>query len=467
MAMRLAEVARATGGILLVGSPESLLPAVSIDSRRITAEQIFIPITGERFRGQDFVTEVIDKGAAGVFTEEWGDSLKRHVAEAVGIRAVVKVASGNQALTDVARLARRKSKAKAIAITGSSGKTSTKNLLAGALSMESKVYVSPANYNNEVGVPLTIIKAPPDVDFLILELGMRGIGQIKELAELAAPDIGVITNVGEAHLGLLGSREKIAAAKAELLEALPPRGVAIINADDDFAPDMASLCRAAVLTFGLADRADFRATDVRLDDEARPTFVLRTPTDDCEIVLRLSGRHSVMNALAAAAAATAAGASLEGIQRGLAQVEPPPMRLQVVEVGDIKIINDCYNANPGSVMVALGTLSDTRAPGRHVAILGDMAELGDYAQEAHLRVGAAAVAMGVDLLICVGALAKGIVEGALSAGMDAGVCHWFADVAEAGENLAPLLRPGDLVLLKGSRVMGLERLVEYLDSSGG
>lgn len=464
--MGLDEVARATGGILLIGSPGELLPEVSIDSRSITAAQIFIPISGERFRGQDFVTEAIDKGAAGVITEEWTDSLKLQVAAATGINAVIKVASGNQALMDIARLARGKSQAKVIAITGSTGKTSTKNLLVGALSMESKVHVSPANYNNEIGVPLTIIKAPPEVDFMVLEFGMRGIGQIKKLAELAAPDIGVITNVGEAHLGLLGSREKIAAAKAELLEALPPSGVAIINADDEFAPRMMSVCRAAVLTFGLSERADFRATDVHLDEEARPTFVLRTPTGVCEIVLRLSGRHSVLNALAAAAAATAAGASLEAVRRGLAQVESPPMRLRTVRIGDIRMIDDCYNANPASVMVALATLGEMRVAGRRVAILGDMAELGDYAREGHLRVGAAVVATDVDLLIGVGTLAKRVLEGALGEGMDAGACHWFGDVAEAGEAIVSLLRPGDLVLLKGSRFMGLERLVERLKAEG-
>lgn len=464
--MRLAEVARATGGRLLIGSPEAFLPEVSIDSRSITREQMFMPLTGERFRGQDFVLDVIDKGAAGVFTEEWHDSLRSHVERSAHIKAVVEVASGNQALMDTARLARGTSGAKTIAITGSSGKTSTKNLLAGALSMESKVHASPANYNNEVGVPLTIIKAPADVDFLVLELGMRGAGQIRELAMMAAPDIGVITNVGEAHLGLLGSRENLAAAKAELLEALPDQGVAILNADDGYAPVLARFCRAAVLTFGLSERADFRATDVHLDEEARPTFVLRTPTEECEIALRVSGAHSVTNALAAAAAAVAAGASLAGVQRGLALVEPESMRLQTYEIGEVKIINDCYNANPASVIAALATLRDTRAPGRRVAVLGDMAELGEHTREAHLRVGEAAAAMGVDLLIGVGVLARDILDGAVEAGMSGGDCQWFSDVNEAGEALAALARPGDLVLLKGSRVMGLERLVDRLKAEG-
>ncbi len=410
---------------------------VSIDSRSVADGNLFVPLVAER-DGHEFVAAAVSAGAVCYLSSNG----------AVDERATaVVVPDTTAALTQLGRVARSRVEGPVVAVTGSVGKTSVKDLTAAACSATRKTHASEKSFNNELGVPLTLANAPDEVEVLILEMGARGVGHITELCEIGRPTVGVVTTVALAHSELFGSIEGVAAAKGELVEALPADGVAVLNADNPLVSAMSSRTSARVMSFGV-DAGDVRATAIELDEVLRPSFTLETPSGSVDLKLEVRGAHMAMNAAAAVAAALAVGVDLADAAAGLTAAELSPWRMEVSRAGNgLLVINDAYNANPTSMRAALAALSEVAAA-EFVAVVGEMAELGDEGEAEHLAITAEAAAAGVRL-IAVSAPAYG--EGALH-------------VNDRTEALSALGELGDgmAVLVKGSRVAGLEILASEL-----
>jgi UDP-N-acetylmuramoyl-tripeptide--D-alanyl-D-alanine ligase len=452
--LTLREVAAVTGGRLLDGDPDATATGVAVDSRVVRPGDLFVALPGGRTDGSLFAAAALQAGAAATVAPPG----------AVFAGPRVEVADPLAALAAVGAAVRARAGARVIGVTGSAGKTTTKDLLAGALATRLRVVANTASFNNEVGLPLTLARIEPDTQAVVVEMGARGPGHIAALARLARPDVGVVLNVGESHLGMFGSREAIAKAKGELVEALPAHGTAVLNADDPQVAAMADRTVAAVLRFGLGPAAAVRAEEVELDGEGRARFRLRTPGGTAEARLPAPGEHLVTGALAAAAAAHVLGLAPDEIAAGLASASLSPMRMQVQRRADgLTVVNDAYNANPSSVAAALKTLAALRRPGgRTVAVLGEMAELGEAAAAEHDRVGRLATRLGIDRLVGVGEPGRVMVNAARMEGMWPEEAHAVADPDAAVALLGPTLGPADVVLVKASRVVGLEVVAERL-----
>ncbi len=424
---------------------------VSTDTRRLRRGELFVALTGDNFDGHDFIPEAVARGAAAVIAEKG-----RLAATAIAV-PLIEVESTVHALGAIALYWRRQCKAKIVAVTGSAGKTTTKDMIAAILSNAGSLMSTHATENNEIGVAQTLLRMSEDADFCVLEFGMRGVGEIDYLARISRPDVAVITNIGEAHIGRLGSREAVAQAKAEVLHYLPENGVAVLNADDFFFGLLANMTSARVVSFGCRD-ADVVLEDVSLLNVSTTRALLRLPERSIEVMLQVPGRHNAMNAAAAAAAASALGIDADLIRNGLNQFQGSEMRSQVLTAPrGYTVINDAYNASPTSVRPALEVL--TTASGRKMFVFGDMLELGPTAEEAHRNMGELAAECGIDILIGVGQLAAL----AARAAAEAGVETYEAEHAAAAAKLAlDVVRPGDTVLVKGSRGMELETVVEEL-----
>jgi UDP-N-acetylmuramoyl-tripeptide--D-alanyl-D-alanine ligase len=365
------------------------------------------------------------------------------------------------ALGDLGRHARDRISASAVVagITGSTGKTSTKDLAAGALAAGRTTVASPASFNNEIGAPLTLLGAPDDVEAIVVEMGARGIGHIAYLTQIARPTAGIITNIGVAHAELFGTIEETAKAKGELLEALPPSGVAIVNADDPATPGLVERTAAAVVRAGHDRGADVRVVRVELDDELRPLVHFATPWGEGHARLNLRGAHQATNAAMALALAGSAGVALDAALEGLAAATGSHWRLELARTpAGALVLNDSYNANPASVHAALDALAGCDVKGRRIAVLGVMAELGARTDLEHRRVGEYAAALAVDEIVAVGDAAA-IAEAAREAGAHAVA---VAGAADALELLSALVQPDDAVLVKASRAAGFERVAQAL-----
>jgi UDP-N-acetylmuramoyl-tripeptide--D-alanyl-D-alanine ligase len=427
--------------------------SVEFDSRRVTPGGLFVAFAGQHADGHDHAAAAIDAGAvAAVVTRPVAVP---HVLVGDSLAAMAALA------TEVARCL----SATVIGITGSSGKTSTKDLVAALLERIGPTIAPPGSFNNELGHPYTVLRADTSTRFLVLETSARGIGHIRALTRIAPPRIGVVLNVGSAHLGEFGSREAIATAKAELVEALPAvtdGGIAVLNADDPLVAGMANRTRARVVTVGESAGVDVRADQVRLDDLGRATFRLTAPAGRAMVTLPLVGGHHVGNALAGAAVALECGLSVPAIAEALSVAGPRSRwRMEVVERADgVVVINDAYNANPESVRAALKTLAaiGRARSARTVAVLGEMAELGADAADEHDAIGRLAVRLDISRLIAVGAAARSMAHGAALEGSWDGESTWVADSDAALILLQHELRPGDVVLVKASRAASLERV---------
>lgn len=443
-------VVEATGAEL-VGEAAGPLSEISTDSRTIRPGALFVALRGERFDGHDFLDRAWTAGAGAALVE-------RQVTPPVG-RAVLRVDDTLRAYGDLARWWRARHDVLVIAVTGSTGKTSTKELIAGVVTRRLRTVASRSSFNNEIGLPATLLGLSAGDEAAVLEIAMRGPGEIAYLASIARPDVGVITNVGHSHLGRLGSREAIAAAKGELLEYLGDGGTAVLNADDPLVVEQSRRHRGRVLWYGFGPAADVRADELVLSGLAGSRFTLVMPGSRAPAHLRLPGRHMVQNALAAAAVGFAAGLDADTVAAGLAARAALPQRQEVATLANgARVINDSYNAAPDSVRAALAVLLDEPAQ-RRVACLGDMLEIGEQAVDEHRALGRDAAGV-VDLLIGVGELGAEIAAAAESAGVEV---HRAADADEAGRLLSELLRPGDLVLLKASRAVALERALSHLE----
>jgi len=435
--LSLAEVAELAGGKLHGGGNGTAVVtgAVTLDSRTVAAGDLFV---------------------AFVLTKRPDDALPC-VVVADPVEALGRLAAGVHARLVEGGLT-------TLGITGSSGKTSTKDLLGQVLAAAGPTVSPPGSFNNDIGLPLTVLSADETTRSLVLEMGARGIGHIARLCRVAPPRIGVVLNVGSAHLGEFGSPDGIARAKGELVESLPEDGTAVLNADDPRVLGMAARTRARVMTTGRGPDAEVRATGVSLDETARARFTLVVPGEQHPVALQVVGEHQVANALSAAGAALAAGMSAADVAAALSAAVPRSRwRMEVDRRADgVTVVNDAYNANPESMRAALAAL--TGLPGtRRIAVLGAMAELGAGATAEHERLGRDAAAAGIDLVVAVGADAVGIADGASAAGRRAGEesVH-VPDRAAARELLETLLRPGDVVLVKASRSYGLEVLAADL-----
>ncbi|MGI6033067.1 MAG: UDP-N-acetylmuramoyl-tripeptide--D-alanyl-D-alanine ligase [Coriobacteriales bacterium] len=471
MRLTLFEFAAAVQGELLndVSDKSShMVEGIVWDSRKIVTGCAFLALPGERVDGNDFIAEAARKGAAAIICTRMPDvSLVSLASEFKCL--LIYVEDGTEALTRLAAAWRERLNARVVGITGSTGKTSTKDFCASVLSQRFPTTATLANQNNELGVPNTVLSANEDDGALIVEMGMRGRGQIERLCSFVKPAYAVITNIGVSHLELLGSRENIARAKAELLEGIPDTGTAVLNADDAFTPFLIEHARleergVRIITYGLSRDADVRAQDISYDDQGCARFALVLPKGTrAEAELRLPGAHNVSNALAAAALGVGIGLTAAEIARGLSVAEGSGMRMEVKHLpSGITVIDDAYNANPDSMRAALETLSGMSCKGKRIAVLGDMGELGPDELELHVQVGRQAAAAGLDMLICVGNLARGIAEGAAQDGMDVERIVVLPNVEDAVACVESVAQSGDIVLVKASHFMGFDQIVKRM-----
>lgn len=435
------------------------IPKITTDTRKIEKGDLFIALRGENFDGAEFAADALQKGASAVLV---GAPLSKSVEKALknAKGAVLTVSDTLAAYQAIAHAWRMKFGVPVVAITGSNGKTTTKDLTAAVLSARGTVCRTAANYNNEVGLPLTLLGMTSGDVAAVVEIGMRGLGQIAALAPVAAPSIGIVTNVCEVHMELLGSIENIAKAKAELVQAIPAGGTVILNADDARVAAMCSLAvdGVRVLTYGIGADADVRAEALRLTSDGSQ-FMVTWNNERHDYSIPLAGRHNVSNALAALAAGFALGYTPQEMQTGLQRLAVTKMRYEVHEVGAWTFINDAYNASPSSMAAALETTTNLYE-GRKIAVLGDMLELGDAAEEAHRRIGRRVAELGFAALVTYGPQSRWIHTAAEAAGCP--VCRHAETHEAAAEHLRALLRDGDTVLFKGSRGMKMEAVIALL-----
>jgi len=433
--------------------PEGLPPvqAVCIDTRNMAPNSVFVAIKGDTHDGHVFLPQAAAGGAVAAIVQD-------KPANAPDGLQLIQVKNTRVALGKLATVVRKQLRGKVVAVAGSNGKTSTKHLIVAALSGKLRGTCSPKSFNNDIGVPLTIFPADPLQDFVVLEMGTNNPGEIRYLATLAKPDIAVITNCSAEHLQGLGDLMGVKRENASITDGLDPKqGLLIVNGDDAELMKVLETWPGRKLTFGFNSTNQLFATDVRTDEKGCHFTLNNNPKT--KFFVPMLGRHSAANALAAIAVARRMGVSEEGIVAGLAQATGPDMRLQLQTTrGDVTVLNDAYNANPASMKAALETASHLPTRGRRFAVVADMLELGKSSERFHKEIGSFAVTCKFDGLVCVGPEARLIMDAALAAGMEASKVRHFADSAAAAPDVARTLSSGDLVLLKGSRGMKLERV---------
>lgn len=451
MKLTLSQVVKATGGELKQDAP-GLVTGVTIDSRRVRHGDLFFAIKGGRFDGHRFVDDATRAGAVGVVVSD-----ERWFPRPGG---AILVPDTRRALGDLARMVRAGFDCRAAAVTGSNGKTTTRALLAAMLGSRFEVVEAPANYNNDIGVPLTVFLLETSTGAAVFELEMNQLGGTRRLAEICRPEVGIITNIGDSHLESMKDRKGVAREKAELVEALPGAGTAVLNFDDPLVMGIGrEFARCRVVTFGYGAGADVRATDVRAPGFEQARFRVEGGP---EVRLALPGKHNVLNCLAALAAARALGLSDSEAVRGLKSFVPPPQRLRVLRLGHgITVLDDSYNANPQSVRAALDVLCGQECSGQRVVFLGDMLELGEHSDHAHTEMGLH-VASCVDRAVFIGPQGEHAVAVVIKQGVGAGRLRAYHSSADALPELVDTVRPGDTILVKGSRAMKTELIVEEL-----
>jgi UDP-N-acetylmuramoyl-tripeptide--D-alanyl-D-alanine ligase len=445
------EVTQATGAVMTGPSFFEYFSGVSTDTRTVQPGDLFVALLGERFDGHEFLAQAVAAGAIGLLIS------RTDLVLPVGI-TIFQTSDTLRAFQRLAKFHRQRYTIPVVGITGSNGKTTTKDMTAAILSSRYQVLKTEANFNNEIGLPATLLRLNNKCDVAVVEMGMRGLGQIAALCELAAPSLGIVTNVSETHIELLDSLQNIATAKAELVDAIPPAGLIILNADNPYVLAMRDKAVCRVITYGLQEIAKIRAVDI-VSEQGNTAFLCMTPQGDFPITVPAMGQHNVYNALAAIAVGLELGLALSEIQAGLEHFVAGKMRLQVEQVGTYTLINDAYNASPASMRAAIDTLVDI-AKGRRVAVLGDMLELGEIATAAHRQVGDKLAAADIEVLITVGEMARHIAAAAVENGVK--TCRVCSNHLEAQQALAELLVSGDTILVKGSRGMKMERVAELI-----
>jgi UDP-N-acetylmuramoyl-tripeptide--D-alanyl-D-alanine ligase len=454
MKFRVDEIVAATAGRLALGKPSAVASAVVTDTRALAAGQGFLALRGEQFDGHNFLEAAINRGAAALIIDR--EDLLAGLNGFAATGAVVVVRNTEAALADLGRAARARLTCPVIAVTGSCGKTTVKEMIGQILGPRMRGKTPPASFNNQIGVPLTLLAADTADQFVLCEFGTNHPGEIAHLADIGRPTVAIVTVVAEVHLEGLISLDGVAAEKSVLVEAVPPEGVAILNADDPRVAAFGPKCRGRVVTVGLHERADLMAKNFT-QSEAGVRFTAAGVTFEIPVL----GEHQVVLALAAAAAAREVGVPLAESAEALRQFHPPKMRLAIQNAGDVKILNDAYNANPRSMKAALGLLPIW--PGRRkVVFFGDMRELGAASRAAHEDLGRVIAAAGVAQLVCVGTESAATARAAIAAGMKPEAVATFPDSQAAAKAANGLVRGGDVVLVKGSRLIRMERVVEAI-----
>ena len=452
--LTVSQIAQFAGASLSSGDGTVVINKVSTDSRTIKPGELFVALRGENFEGHDFVETSAKAGAAGALVDlNWAGSVPNNFA-------LLRATDALQAYQTLAANYRRSLTLKVLAITGSNGKTSTKDFAASVLARRFQITKTEGNFNNHVGLPRTILEATSGDEVAVWEIGMNHPGEIAALAKIAAPDAAIITNIGVAHIEFMGSREAIATEKGALAEAVEPQGTVILNADDPFSKGIAARTRAKVVLAGTTG-GTVRAIEIRQSADGSE-FTIVEGAHRCRAQLPVAGSHMVQNALLAVAAGRAFGLSIEECAAGLAAAPLTKARLQMKEIGGVQFLDDSYNANTDSMKAALRTLVELDTEGKRIAVLGEMRELGAESERGHREVGEAAATLGVDQLITIGDAAELIAEGARTAGLDK--VSSARSTAEAAKLLGEIAEPGDLVLIKGSRAARTEEVIEQFGS---
>lgn len=462
---KIRELIKAVSGKIIQGDRDCLINRISIDSRTLIPGDLFFALIGPSFDGHDFIIEAFIKGAVGAVICRTVSSLLQS-EEIDKNKVIVEVKDTLSALQNWSKYYKDKFKTFNICVTGSNGKTTTKEIIAHILSQEFSLLKTSGNYNNEIGIPLTLLQLNKSHKILVVEMGMRGLGEIKTLTNFIPPDFAVITNIGEAHIGLLGSKDNIFKAKSELLQSLDKDGKAIINRDDPYFFKMLEIVKdKKVYTFGIENRSDIMARNIRMVSDKGLRFTLEVQNDKSrEIYFPLLGRYNIYNALAAVAVAFALGIELDLIERGLSSFKPLDLHMQLSNFyNDIKILNDSYNASPLSVKSALETLAEVAQNNRKIAILGDMLELGERTDFYHREIGKEVAKLSIDILITVGQGGKIIAQSSKEEGMAEERVFSFEknEKINLAKKLLNLIKPGNFVLLKGSREMKMEDILEF------
>ena len=455
----LSQIAQWAGASVSSGDGTVVIDKISTDSRTIKRGELFVPLRGENFDGHNFVEATAIAGAAGAIVDSnWEGNVPENFA-------LVRATDTLQAYQQLAANYRKSLKLDVVAITGSNGKTSTKDFAAAVLARRFRVTKTQGNFNNHVGLPRTILEATAQDELAVWEIGMNHPGEIAALAKIAASDVGIITNIGVAHIEFMGSREKIADEKGALAEAVGAEGTVILNADDPFTKRIATRTRGKVILAGTTG-GTIRASEINQSGSGSGSgtdFTILEGAHRCRAQLPVPGLHMVQNALLAVASGRVFGLSLEECAAGLVAAPLTKARLQVKEIHGVQFLDDSYNANPDSMKAALRTLVELDAEGRRIAVLGEMRELGDESESGHRDVGETAAALKVDHLIAIGNAAATIAEAAKRAGLENSSI--VASTAEAAELLAEIAAPGDLVLIKGSRLARTEQVIEAFRNS--
>ncbi|GAB4271263.1 MAG: UDP-N-acetylmuramoyl-tripeptide--D-alanyl-D-alanine ligase [Candidatus Rifleibacteriota bacterium] len=445
-------VAKACKGIL-VHNADSRITGFSTDTRTLKQGNVFFALAGENFNGHKFIKSAIDKGAAGIV-----------VSESVDLPGnknffQVEVSDCLMALQECAAYYRNNHSGVFIGVTGSNGKTTTRSMLAHLLSAKHRCSSTSGNLNNHIGLPLTILATPPEAEYIVLEMGMNHAGEIRTLCNIAKPDAALINNIGPAHIGILGSLENIARAKAEILEQLPENAPCIVPADTDFTELFKKVCSARLQTFGFSKNADFKIENLTVSiDNVKFKLAYLNESAECEI--KLAGKHNAANAAAALALYRSLGFNLDEGTQLLSSFTAVNARMEVINRDGVKILLDCYNANPASMQEALNFLSI--CPGEKIAVLGDMKELGNHSARLHFDIGKFAAKLGCSCIITVGDEAVAIAEGALESGMHKNSVISLNSTDQAAELLKGKLKTGASILFKASRGMHFEKIVRKL-----
>ena len=461
MELKITEILDATQGILIAGGCYDTISDVSIDSRKTAAGNLFIPLKGTQCDGHKFIKSAFKHGANVSLVQRQNPAAK-NIVKTLHNKILIEVEDPLKALGDIAGCWRRKLNTKIAAITGSNGKTTTKEMVWNIIAEKMPSAKNPGNWNNLIGLPLSLFQLDKTHKAAILEMGMSERGEICRLSEICRPQIGLITNIGPSHLEQTGSLDNIEAAKAELFEYLSPNDTAIINNDDARSDSLVKKTRAgSIISFGIS-KGDIHTSNMRCSNCSSSAFDLHVKAEKTTVHLKFPWPHFISNSLAAAAVAHALGAGIKDIKKGLETFTPVPGRMELIDLNGINIINDSYNANPASMNASLRALSSISSGSRKIAVLGDMLELGEQSGKFHKETGKTVADLNIDQLLAIGDFSSLVREGALSGGMDSSNIVLCSSINELALELKRKTVKGDSVLLKGSRKMGIEKVIGLL-----
>lgn len=448
------ELIKAVDGQLLWGNPNKVFEGITTDSRKVTKDNLFIPLVGEKFDGHDYIEQCFNSGATVCLTQ-------KTIPETVDCTAVF-VKDTAKALRDLATWHRNKYNIPVVGITGSVGKTSTKDMIACVLAKKYEVLKTQGNFNNEIGLPLTLMNLEEKHEAAVIEMGMSGFGEISRLTAVAQPNIAVITNIGVSHIEKLGSRQGILKAKLEILEGLQPGGLVVLNGDDPLLREQRGKLGFDTVFYGMDTSLDYCAENYQSMGEEGTSFTISITGTAYRVRIPVPGVHNVYNALAAIAVGVKMNIPMEIIIQGISEYSPGNMRQNIITYKGIKIINDAYNASPQSMQAAINVLEELSAKSRGIAVLGDMLEMGDMEKELHYSVGSFIKDRKIDFLITVGYASKNITQAVLDSGNNSiKICH-FENNNDALNYIESIVNQGDYILIKGSRGMKMEQIAEGL-----